>query len=129
MKPVSPKKAGDRDRARRQRARRYGIVTEHLAAIALRMKGYRILARNFRSPMGEIDILARRGNVIAVVEVKARNDIRSAVDAVGFNSRQRIARAARSWLSGRPDATELSLRFDIVAVVPWRWPVHLENAF
>jgi putative endonuclease len=117
------------DRRDRQRARRYGIWTEILAALALRFKGYKILARNFKTKSGEIDIIARKGDLIAIVEVKARRDLQASVDAVGFQSRQRIQAAANRWLTARRDAHRLSLRFDIIAVQPWSWPRHLEDAF
>jgi len=100
-----------------------------LAAFALRAKGYRILARNFKTKSGEIDIIARKGDLIAIVEVKARRDLRASVDAVGYQSRQRIHAAANYWLTTRKDAHLLSFRFDIIAVQPWSWPRHLEDAF
>ena len=117
------------ERRKRQLARRYGQAGERLAALALRLKGYRILARNYRTRLGEIDIIARKGDVVAIVEVKARGDLASAADAVGYKARRRIEQAAHHWLATRRDANRLSLRFDIIAVRPWRWPVHLENAF
>ena len=116
-------------RRKRQRARQYGLAGERLAALSLQLKGYRILERNYRTKLGEIDIIARKGDVVAIVEVKARSDVASAADAVGYQARQRIERAALHWLATRRDANRLSLRFDIIAVRPWRWPVHLENAF
>ncbi|MCB1421362.1 MAG: YraN family protein [Nitratireductor sp.] len=119
----------DGERHKRQRARQYGLAGERLAALSLQLKGYRILERNYRTKLGEIDIIARKGDLVAIVEVKARSDVTSAADAVGYQARQRIERAARHWLATRRDANRLSLRFDIIAVRPWRWPVHLENAF
>ena len=121
--------AADDERRKRQLARRYGQTGERLAALSLHLKGYRILERNYRTKLGEIDIIARKGDLVAIVEVKARGDVASAADAVGYQARQRIERAALHWLATRRDANRLSLRFDIIAVRPWRWPVHLENAF
>lgn len=118
-----------RSTASRRRARRYGLWTEALAAMALRAKGYRILARNFKTKSGEIDIIARKGNLIAFVEVKARRDMMAALDAVGHESRSRIDAAADQWLSKQPDYHLLSQRFDIIAVQPWQWPKHFEDAF
>ena len=115
--------------ADRKKAQRHGRTTEALAALALRLKGYRILARNYKTKAGEIDIIAAKGDLVAIVEVKARRDMTGSVDAVGLKSRQRIKTAANWWLAGRKDAHVLSLRFDIVAVQPWKWPVHLEDAF
>ena len=97
--------------------------------MALRLKGYRILARNFRTRSGEIDIVARRGDLVAIVEVKARGSLLAAMDAIGPASQRRIEAAADQWRARQPDHARLSLRFDMVAVLPRRWPVHVENAF
>ena len=113
----------------RRKARRYGIWTEMLAAFALRLKGYKILARNFKTKAGEIDIIAKKGDLIAFVEVKARRDLQASIDAVSHESQNRIYAAADWWLSSRKDAHLLSQRFDIVAVQPWKWPQHFEDAF
>jgi putative endonuclease len=114
---------------KRQNARRYGLWSEHFAAIFLRLKGYRILARNFRTKVGEIDIIARKGDLVAIIEVKARPDVLLSVNSVSFTSRKRIANAANWWLSRQGDGARISLRFDIVAVRPFALPVHLEDAF
>lgn len=118
-----------RSTASRRRARRYGIWTEILAAFALRVKGYRILARNFKTGSGEIDIIARKGDLVAFVEVKARREVMAALDAVGHESQRRIYAAADQWLGQQPDHHLVSQRFDIMAVQPWRWPEHFEDAF
>lgn len=116
-------------RDRRFRAYRKGHRGEWLAALALMLKGYRIVARRHRTKLGEIDLIARRGDLVAIVEVKARPTLIQAMDAVGFEARRRIEGAADLWLSKQRDAARLSIRFDIVAVLPRRWPVHVENAF
>ncbi|RST88500.1 YraN family protein [Aquibium carbonis] len=116
-------------RDRRSRAYRKGHRGEWVAALALMLKGYRIVARRHRTKLGEIDLIARRGDVVAIVEVKARATLIQAMDAVGFEAQRRIEGAADLWLSRQPDAARLSIRFDIVAVLPRRWPVHVENAF
>ncbi len=121
--------SGARSTSSRRRARQYGIWTEFLAMLALQVKGYRILARNFRTKAGEIDIIAAKGDLIAIVEVKARRDLQASLDAVGHESRQRIEAAADWWLATRKDAHLLSVRFDIIAVQPWSWPRHFEDAF
>ncbi|WP_157016260.1 YraN family protein [Mesorhizobium xinjiangense] len=116
-------------RARRFRAYRRGHRGEWLAAAALAAKGYRIVARRHRTRLGEIDLIARRGDVVAVVEVKVRPDLAQAMDAVGRQAQRRIEAAADLWLARQHDHARLSLRFDLVAVLPWRWPVHIENIF
>lgn len=106
-----------------------GSRGEWLAAISLMAKGYRIVARNFKTRLGEIDLIARRGNLIAIVEVKARPTLAEAMDAIGKMSERRIEGATDLWLSRQPDFVKLSVRFDLVAVLPWRWPIHVENIF
>lgn len=115
--------------ADRRAAYRRGGRGETLAAWALRMKGYRILARNFKTKAGEIDLIARRGDVIAVVEVKARSTLIAAMDAISPQAERRIEAAADLWLSRRADYGRLSIRFDLVAILPRRWPIHVENIF
>ena len=115
--------------ARRRRAYRRGHRGEWLAAAALMAKGYRILARRYRTKLGEIDLIARRGDLVLIVEVKARRTLVEAMEAIARESERRIERAADLWLARQPDHGRLSVRFDMVAVLPWRWPVHVENVF
>ncbi len=117
------------DTRRRQRAQRRGHLAEWLAALSLMCKGYRIVARRFRTRVGEVDLIARKGNLVALVEVKARSDERAAVDAVTASAARRIAAAGDIWLSRQRDADRLSVRCDIIAVLPWRWPRHFPGAF
>jgi putative endonuclease len=114
---------------RRVKAYRHGRRSEWLAALALMVKGYRIVARRYRTKLGEIDLIARRGDLVLIVEVKARPTLAEAMDAVGYGAGRRIEAAADLWLVRQPDYARLSLRFDLVAVLPRRWPVHVENAF
>lgn len=116
----------DAGRARHQRRGHRG---EWLAALALRAKGFRIVAKRYRTPLGEIDLIARRGDLVAIVEVKVRPTLIAAMDAVGRMSERRIEGAADLWLTRQPDHARLSIRFDLVAVLPWRWPVHVPDAF
>jgi putative endonuclease len=114
---------------RRIRAERLGRWSEVRAALALLLKGYRILAFRYKTKAGEVDIIARRGDLVIFVEVKARKDLRAGVDAVGYAAERRIANAGDHWLRRQPDATRLSLRHDIIVVRPWRWPTHFQGAF
>jgi putative endonuclease len=95
----------------------------------LRLSGWRILARDWRCPFGEIDILARRGGMLAVIEVKSRRDFATAVTSLSPRQRRRIARAAEMFLSSRPELAELALRFDVMLVEDWRLPRHLRDAW
>lgn len=119
---------GSRRRAGRH-AWRWGRFAEALAAVLLRAKGYRILARRYRSAAGEIDIVARRGNVIAFVEVKARPDAASAAEAVTSRQRRRLWRAALLFLAERPALESCVLRFDAMLIRPWRLPQHWVDAW
>ena len=113
----------------RLKAFRRGHVSEYIAAFYLAAKGFRIRAIRYRTKLGEIDIIARRGDLVVCVEVKARRDVDSAVFAVTGTAQRRIRAASEIWLSRQPDGHHLSLRYDIVAVRPWRFPRHLPDAF
>ncbi|MBP2293956.1 YraN family protein [Azospirillum rugosum] len=115
--------------ALRRRAEGFGRFAEQLCRLALRLKGYRILDSRLRTPMGEIDIVARRGTTLAVVEVKARADWASASEAVSARQRGRLARAAHVYLAAHPQYAGYALRFDVMLVTPWSWPRHLEDAW
>ncbi len=122
-------RAAGSQRSDRQRARRRGAFAELLCRWHLRLRGWRIVASDWRCPSGEIDILARRGRVLAIIEVKSRRDLASAVAAVLPRQRRRIARAASAFLLMRPDLAELALRFDVMLVAPLRLPRHLPDAW
>lgn len=113
----------------RRKAVGRGRRGEFLAACALMLKGYRILARGYRTPLGEIDIVARRGAVLAIVEVKARASLMAAMEAVPPAAERRIEAATDLFVSRRADVAGLAIRFDLVAILPRRWPVHVENLF
>ena len=114
---------------RKRRFERKGRRAELFAAIALMLKGYRIAALRYKTTVGEIDLVARKGDLVAFVEVKARRDLASGVDAVSYPAQRRIAAAGELFISRQPDSARLSWRHDIVVVSPWSWPVHLQDAF
>jgi putative endonuclease len=114
---------------RRKRAQRGGRAAEWLCLWHLRLRGWRIVAHGWRCPSGEIDILARRGNVLAVIEVKSRGEIAAAASALTPRQRRRIARAAEAFLSSRPDLASLDLRFDLMLVARLRFPHHWPGAW
>ena len=117
----------------RHQARRTGLRGETVAVWWLRLKGYTIVARGYTigrgTGAGEIDIIARRGPVVAMVEVKARRAADDAALALRRPQRERIGRAARQWLARHPDYNGHVLRFDVMLVAPWRWPRHIVNAW
>lgn len=100
-------------------------MAERLAVVVLRLKFYSILACRYTVNGGEIDIVARRGDSIAFVEVKVRPTMEEAATAISFTKRRRISRAAKVWLASNPWAAPLTLRGDAVFVAPWRWPRHV----
>ena len=111
-----------RDRAA---AHSHGHRSESLAALWLRLKGYRILARRLKTHAGEIDLVAAAPfGPVCFVEVKARADARAAADSVTPTQQTRIASAARLYLAGRPALSRRGSRFDIVAIAPRALPVH-----
>ena len=106
-----------------------GLSAESRAAALLMAKGYRILAKRFRTPHGEIDLVAKRPNLIAFVEVKARASLDEAAYAVTPRQQQRIINAAQGWLMAHPEHAEFDMRFDAMLIAPKRLPRHLLAAF
>ena len=113
----------------RQVAFKFGISAESRAAAFLIAKGYRILARRYRSPAGEIDIVARRRGLLVFVEVKARERLDDAAEAVIVRQQRRIIAAAEVWLANNPDFGDVDIRFDVVLVAPKSLPRHIVAAF
>ena len=108
---VEPAEPLEGPRLGRVAAFRLGLSAESRAAIFLIAKGYRIAARRWKTPFGEIDIVARRRRTLVFVEVKARE------------------RAAELWLAHNPDDAQHDIRFDVILVTPGRIPRHIANAF
>jgi len=106
-----------------------GISAESRACVYLIAKGYRILARRFRTPYGEIDVVARRRNLLAFVEVKARATLDDAAYSVTPQQQQRIVAAAQAWLMAHPEHATFEMRFDVVLIAPKHLPRHLMAAF
>ncbi|MEX0752123.1 MAG: YraN family protein [Xanthobacteraceae bacterium] len=115
--------------AARQVAFRLGLSAESRAAAFLVAKGFRILARRWRSPAGEIDIVARRRHLLIFVEVKARDNLDEAAESVTPRQKRRIAAAAEVWLAAHPDDPVHDVRFDAMLVAPGRMPRHIPAAF
>lgn len=124
-----PQSNQDSHDAQRRIAFRFGLSAESRAAAFLIAKGFRILARRFRTPLGEIDIVARRRGVLIFVEVKARDSFDAAAEAIGKRQQSRIIAAAQLWLASHPEDTMRDMRFDVVLVVPGCVPRHLPAAF
>jgi putative endonuclease len=111
------------------KARRDGRRAEILCALWLMAKGYRILGLRLKTPQAEIDVLACKGDIVAVVEVKQRTNLDAALDAVTPRQRVRLLNAARSIAARRPDLTHAAIRLDLMALAPGRWPRHIRDAW
>ncbi|CCG09675.1 YraN family protein [Pararhodospirillum photometricum] len=118
---------------RRRHARARGRWAETWACLWLRLKGWRIVARGWHrgrgTGVGEVDIIARRGAVLAFVEVKARARLDEALEAVSARQRRRLERAALVYLGRFPGPPEQQVRFDVVAVGHWGRIHHVEEAW
>ena len=114
---------------KRRRADRAGRWAELACAALLAVRGYRILARRFRTPVGELDIVARRGRTLVFVEVKARDDLDAAAQAITEPQRRRLVAGAEAWLALNPRYAGYSMRFDAVLVAPRRLPRHIADTF
>jgi putative endonuclease len=117
----------------RRAAQHRGRAAETLAALWLRLKGYRILAHGLKSGRGsgagEVDLVARRGGVVAFVEVKSRATFDQAIESLSVFQRRRIQRGAAAFLARRAELAGCDCRFDMVLVTPWRLPRHIPDAW
>lgn len=108
---------------------RTGLYAEALCRLVLRLKGYRILAIRYKSPLGEIDIVALRRRCLVMVEVKARRSMQQAAEAIQPRQQQRLERAALDFLSHYPHLNGHDIRFDIMLVPSGRLPTHIQDAW
>lgn len=128
-KPDGAAPAAKQAAPERVAAFRTGLSAESRAAAYLMAKGYRILAKRFRTPHGEIDLVAKRRNLIAFVEVKARASLDEAAYAVTPRQKARIIDAAQAWLVAHPEHAEFEMRFDAMLIAPRHLPRHVIAAF
>lgn len=115
--------------AARRRAWRRGRWAEGLAVAWLRLSGYRVLARGYRTSLGEIDIIARRGRRLVFVEVKYRQTSADAAAALSPTQQARIARAAGLFIARNPDYSDFEMRFDVILAARWRRPRRIVDAW
>lgn len=115
--------------ARGAAARLSGRRGEVLAAIWLMAKGYRILGFRLKTPQAEIDLLATRGRVLAVVEVKRRTSLLAALETVTFDQRERLRRAGANLAARRPGLAGAAVRLDLMALAPGKLPRHIPDAW
>lgn len=120
---------------KRKEAHKRGLKAEKTAVRWLRMKGYQILAERYKNAFGEVDILAKKGNVLALVEVKARKTYRECAESITPAKQQRQIKAAKSLLAYPGvyakffNSSQVQVRFDVMMIRPWRLPRHMINAF
>jgi putative endonuclease len=120
--------ARPRSKGSRLAAELFGRRSETLAAWFLRLKGYRILASRFKTPIGEIDLVARHFGTLVFIEVKARRS-GSLDDAWHAVNDRRITRAADYFIARHPRYADTSMRYDVIFLAPMAWPRHVVNAF
>lgn len=115
--------------ARGGAARRSGRRAEVVAVAWLMAKGYRIVGFRLKTPQAEIDVLAKRGDVLAVVEVKSRTSLEVALDTVTFDQRDRLRRAGAQLAANRPGLSRCAVRLDLMALAPGKLPRHIPDAW
>jgi putative endonuclease len=113
----------------RRERERAGRRAEFLAALWLRLKGYRIIEQRAKTPLGEIDLVVCKGRLLVFVEVKTRPTIEGAFLSVEAQQRRRVEEAARLWVGRRQRFSTFGWRFDVVAVAPGSRPMHLKDAW
>ncbi len=106
-----------------------GLIAESLCRLSLRLRFYRIHSSRYRSPVGEIDIVATRGKTLAMIEVKARPSQREALESIQQRQRERLERAANDFLAKHPRFHRHDVRFDVMLVTPRALPLHIKDAW
>jgi putative endonuclease len=128
--PRSPARRSNRSPVEfRKFAEGAGRRGEWWAGLFLRLQGFRIVAQRVKTPVGEIDLIARRGALTLFVEVKSRSFSHQEEEALAAVNRRRIVRAAQLWLGRHPEAMDGETRFDVIFLAPFAWPRHLRGAF
>jgi len=113
----------------RRRAERHGLVAEYLCAVCLLITGHRIIKRRFKSSVGEVDLIARRGRTLIFVEVKFRRTKSGAAFSISPRQKRRIAAAAAAFLARYPSYSGFDQRIDVFLVSPWSLPTRIKNAW
>ena len=106
-----------------------GVQGESVALAFLNLHGYHILAKRYRTPYGEIDIIARYDNMIVCVEVKTRSSLSASLNAIQSPQQERIMNAYLYFIQSFPDYANDAVRFDVIVCVPNSRPLHIKNAF
>jgi len=106
-----------------------GLLAELKAKSFLRFRGFSILAERFKTPLGEIDLIAKKGNLVVFVEVKLRKTRDAAAEAIHAKNQSRVRSAAELYLQQHPEYNECDMRFDALVMTPGAWPQHIPDAF
>ena len=114
---------------RRKQTYEAGLFAEVVAKFMLRLKGYRIIEQRYKTQVGEIDLIAKRGSHIAFIEVKYRQTLEDAAFSLSDHQKKRISKTANLWLAKQSDMSYESLSFDAILFAPWKLPNHIKNAF
>ncbi len=112
----------------RKKAYRFGVFAETIIVIMLILQGYRIIARRYKTKVGEVDIIAKRSGLIAFIEVKARKNS-DVYEVLTSSQMNRIERASSLFIAKNAELANLSMRFDLVIVKPWKLPHYIKNAW
>ncbi len=115
-------------KARRKIAEKIGRRAEYLAALLLQCKGYIIVERRWKSRLGEIDLIVRRGKTLVFTEIKYRKTGANAHALSPFQA-DRLVRAASLYISMHPLDMDMQTRFDLLLLGPWKLPRHIKGAF
>lgn len=125
MSPADPD-ATSNQRVRRGR-NRSGWIAEWAVVVYMTLKGYRLIARRYKTHVGEVDLIMARNRRVAFIEVKYRQTLALCEAAITPNLRQRVRRSANLWLAKHTRYHGYDVGFDLVLLCPWRWPHHIEN--
>jgi putative endonuclease len=106
---------------------RNGYFGETIAVCLLKIKGYKILARRYKTVCGEIDIIAKKSDTVAFIEVKSRKNLDKCYTAITNQQLMRIQRASGIFMNKNPNLRKNFARYDVVLVADWKLPVHIEN--
>lgn len=114
---------------KKQKNYRIGHYAEIIAAFYLRLKGYKILKRRYKTHNGEIDLISQKGKMLVFIEVKFRRDAKLAPYSITKTSKNRIKKAASTYLANNLNTENMPCRFDAIFITPWKFPKHIKDAW
>ena len=108
---------------------KFGIFAEYFVVVYLTLLFYSIVSRRYKTKVGEVDIIARRGDSLVFVEVKARKSRAEVHSSLTVNQQGRIVRAAQLFLAKNPKYSQSNIRFDLILLCPSFYLRHIKNAW